>query len=162
MHLYLVQHAEAKGEAEDPLRGLTDRGIADIKKVAAFVARSGVKGVLPPKAARILHSGKKRAEQTAQILADELGLLSKTRQVMAQTDGLSPADDPNIWAGRIKGIKEDTMLVGHLPHLSRLASVLLCGDAGKNVVTFVMAGVVCLKKEENGWSVKWMITPEIV
>lgn len=156
MYLYLVQHAEAKGEAEDPLRGLTERGLADIKKAAAFVARGGVR------VSHILHSGKLRARQTAEALAQSIGGANAGGQVPAQTDGLNPGDDPNVWAGRIKGMKEDTMLVGHLPHLARLASLLLCGDAGKNVISFVMAGVVCLKQEENGWTVKWMVTPGIV
>lgn len=156
MHLYLVQHAEAKGEAEDPLRGLTDRGLSDIKKAAALVARSGVR------VSQILHSGKLRARQTAEALAQSIGGASASGQMAAQTDGLSPSDDPKIWAGRIGGMKDDTMLVGHLPHLSRLASLLLCGDEGKCVVSFMMAGIVCLKREENCWSVKWMITPGIV
>lgn len=156
MHLYLVQHAEAKGEAEDPLRGLTDRGIEDIKNSAAFAAAAGVI------VSQILHSGKLRARQTAEVLAQSIGGANASGQVVAQTDGLNPSDDPKIWAGRIKGIKDDTMLVGHLPHLSRLASLLLCVEEAKNVVSFMMAGVVCLKKGENGWSVKWMVTPEIV
>ncbi len=156
MHLYLVQHAEAKGEAEDPLRGLTGKGLADIKKTAAFAAASGVK------AGQILHSGKLRARQTAGVLVDELCRGSSRDHVPAQTDGLNPGDDPNVWAGRIKGMKDDTVLVGHLPHLARLASLLLCGDEKKSIISFVMAGVVCLKKDENGWAVKWVVTPGII
>lgn len=135
---------------------MTDRGLSDIKAVAAFVAAAGVT------VSQILHSGKPRARQTAEVLAAAIGGANASGKVVAQTDGLNPSDDPKIWAGRIQGMKDDSMLVGHLPHLSRLASLLLCGDEAKNVVSFMMAGVVCLKKEENGWSVKWMVTPEMV
>ena len=58
-------------------------------------------------------------------------------------------------------MNEDIMLVGHLPHLSRLSSLILTGDKDRNVIDFKMGGVVCLKKSEDGkWSVEWMITPE--
>ncbi len=39
MFLYLVQHAEAKPESEDPQRGLSERGMKDIKKVASFIGK---------------------------------------------------------------------------------------------------------------------------
>ena len=78
-------------------------------------------------------------------------------------DGLSPLDNPDIWAARLIDIQDDAILVGHLPHLARLASLLLCGNSEKNIVAFRMAGVVCLKRDDAGvWSLQWMLTPEIV
>jgi len=38
MNLYLVQHAEAKPESEDPDRPLTEKGWRDIRKIAPFIA----------------------------------------------------------------------------------------------------------------------------
>ena len=67
MKLYLVQHGEAKSEKEDPDRSLTDRGTAEIRAVAEAAKRAGLKP------AQIYHSGKTRAQQTADILADALG-----------------------------------------------------------------------------------------
>ncbi|MCX7914224.1 MAG: hypothetical protein N2511_06535 [Thermodesulfovibrionales bacterium] len=50
-----------------------------------------------------------------------------------------------------------------LPHLSKLASLLLCGDAQRDIITFKRAGVVCLKRFDNGvWSIQWMVIPEII
>ncbi len=43
MFLYLVQHAEAKREEEDPLRPLSENGLRDIKKVAFHVSRLRIK-----------------------------------------------------------------------------------------------------------------------
>lgn len=150
MFLYLVQHAEAKPESEDPQRGLSERGMKDIKKVASFV------GKLNLQVDEILQSGKLRARQTAGVLAEAL------KVKVIETDGLAPLDNPEIWADRLKNTNKSIMLVGHLPHLSYLASILLCGSKEKNIVSFRMGGVVCLKKENGNWSINWMITPEII
>ncbi len=148
--LYLVQHAEAKREEEDPARGLTEKGLQDIRKVSATVANLNIT------VSQISHSGKTRALQTAEVLAEYL----KPEKGLVETNGLAPLDEPEILAGRISEMDDDTVLVGHLPHLGRLASLLLCGDKEKNVIDFKMGGVVCLKRLEDGrWSVEWMIIP---
>jgi len=60
-------------------------------------------------------------------------------------------------------MKEDTMLVGHLPHLGRLASLLLSGDKEKGIIDFKMGGIVCLKRFDDGhWAIEWMIIPEVI
>ncbi|MBW1990743.1 MAG: phosphohistidine phosphatase SixA [Deltaproteobacteria bacterium] len=151
MRLYLVQHAEAKSEAEDPRRDLTDKGRAEVAKVANFLEPLNLN------LSRVLHSGKTRAQSTADILAASL----KPAGGVAQTDGLAPLDDPQVWADRVLGLAEDTMLVGHLPHLARLASLLLCGDPEKGAVNFKMGGVVCLSRSPEGrWGLEWMVVPE--
>lgn len=150
MFIYLVQHAEAKPESEDPKRGLSEKGMKDIRKIASFISKLNIQ------VNEIFHSGKLRAEQTAEVLAKALKIKS------SQTEGLAPLDDPEIWANKLKNIDRSVMLVGHLPHLGRLASLLLCGDREKNVISFKMAGVVCLKREEGAWSLSWMVIPEII
>ena len=91
MFLYLVQHAEAKREEEDPARDLTATGRQDIEKVAHYV------GNLPLTVSRIWHSGKTRALRTAEILAASL----KPAYEVSATDGLAPLDDPVGWADRL-------------------------------------------------------------
>ncbi|MEW6409243.1 MAG: phosphohistidine phosphatase SixA [Nitrospirota bacterium] len=153
MFLYLIQHAEAKREEEDSSRPLSEKGWQDIKKVASYASRLNLK------VSEIIHSGKLRAKQTAEVLAENL----KPARGIRETDGLAPLDDPKIWVERLKGVTDDTMLAGHLPHLGKLASLLLCGDKDKNIVAFKMAGIVCLKRDDAGaWSLQWMLTPEIV
>jgi len=151
--LYLVRHAEAKHESEDPTRGLTDKGFRDIALVALFVHDQGVA------VDRIYHSGIKRAQQTAQALADQV----HPKQGMSEAGWLAPMDDPNIGVEHVSHMREDLMLVGHLPFLAGLSSLLLCGDAHKNIVDFKKAAIVCLKRHDDGhWSVEWMVTPEMV
>lgn len=153
MLLYLVQHAESLSKEEDPTQSLSEKGIENIKKVANYVAGLNIK------VNQIFHSEKMRAMQTAQILADFI----KTEKGVSETDGLSPLDDPDIWYGRISEIKEDIILVGHLPHLARLSALILCGDKEKNIIDFKRGGIVCLKKFDDGkWAVGWMIIPEVV
>jgi len=153
MFLYLVQHGEAKREEEDPLRGLTEKGVRDVSRVAAYVAG------IPIKPVRIYHSGKTRAVQTATIFSGAL----KPPEGVVETDALSPTDDPRAWHSRLIEMEDDVMLVGHLPHLGRLAGLLFSGDRGAAAINFKMGGVVCLERDEAGpWQVEWMVIPEIV
>ena len=151
INLYLVQHAEAKSEQEDPQRPLSDKGRADIKKVAAFVAQQKTIQVKT-----ILHSGKTRSQQTAEALAQFL----KPSERIKQTEGLEPLTDPSTWAARLADANEDIMLVGHLPHLNKLAAQVLCQDANRKIIDFQMGGIACLSRDESGtWSVRWMVVP---
>ncbi|MBI5197842.1 MAG: phosphohistidine phosphatase SixA [Nitrospirae bacterium] len=153
MFLYLVRHAEAKSEEEDPSRGLTEKGVQDIRKVASFLGGGRVR--VPG----IFHSGKTRAMQTVQALADHL----HPSEGISPTDGLAPMDDPRIWGECLSNQREDLMLVGHLPHLGRLSALLLCGNPESPIVTFETGGVVCLERGESGrWSMMWMIVPGIL
>ena len=154
MKLYLVQHAEARSKDEDPERPLSDEGRGDIEKVAAFAA-----GHASIRVARILHSGKTRARQTAEVIAARLG----TALPVQQAEGLEPLAESSIWADRLGAEKGDTMLVGHLPHLSKLASRLLCGNEEIKTVDYRMGGIVCLERDDTGnWAVNWMLTPDML
>lgn len=152
MLLYLVRHATATPKDQDPNQGLSDSGFEEIKKVAAFLSRAGVQ------TDAIFHSSKVRAQQTAEVMAENLN----PAKGGSQTDNLAPLDDPTIWAERLRGITEKTMLVGHLPYMEKFASLLLCGDMDKMNVTFSAAGVVCLERNNDLYSLQWMVTPEII
>jgi phosphohistidine phosphatase len=153
MLVYLVQHAAAKGKEEDPNRDLTEEGRMEIEHVAHHLKR------LKVQVKQIFHSGKTRAQSTAEILAWHL----KPPAGITDAPGLAPLDDPAIWAERIGGLSEDVMLVGHLPHLARLAALLMAGDQDKNMVNFQMGGAVRLQQMSPGqWAVDWMVLPEII
>jgi phosphohistidine phosphatase len=153
MKLYLIQHGEAKSEAEDPERSLTARGekeIVDVSKMA---------GGLQIRPSKIYHSGKLRAKQTAEIIA---GALKISDSLVQPVQGLNPNDDIHPWVERISKEKEDLMLVGHLPFLEKLTSLLLCGDENARLVLFRYGAIVCFdQKEDKGWAVRWILTPEM-
>ncbi len=153
MFLYLVQHAEALSKEEDRSRSLSKKGIKDIKKIASF---SGGLKIAPH---QIVHSGKMRALQTAQVLAERVA----SDMGVLESDGLSPIDDPEMWFGRLSKIDEDIMIVGHLPYLDKLASLLLCRDKERNIINFEMGSILCLKRlEEFNWTVEWFIKPGMI
>ena len=65
--------------------------------------------------------------------------------------------------GGSSDLEEDVMLVGHLPHLANLASLLLTGEKDEAVIDFRMGGVACMKKDWPGhWLVEWMMGPDIL
>ena len=120
MYLYLVRHGEAKPKEQDPERPLTERGSETVRRVAALMGgmRLSVGG--------IHHSTKLRARQTAEILAAGSGAVVPVTQV----PNLEPQADVDELAESLSAATTDLMLVGHLPHLDRLASRLVSGDAG--------------------------------
>lgn len=152
MRVYLVQHGKSKSEQEDPARSLTSEGVDEVTRVARVVSNFGIS------VSSIQHSGKTRGEQTARIFSD----LLHPKSGMKQTTNLNPMDDPAVWVTSLEAATEDIMLVGHLPHLERLASILLAGSPDRKPVKFIYGGVVCLEKAQDGsWSLLWAITPEI-
>lgn len=153
MRLYLVQHAKAASKDVDPERPLTEEGRRDIKKVAAFIKPLKLCVDI------LWHSGKKRAAQTAGVLAEVVQVTMET----TGRDGLAPNDDVAALKDELVSSRQDIMIVGHLPFLSKLASLLLTGSESANAVEFQQGGIVCLNRsDENQWQVNWMITPELL
>jgi phosphohistidine phosphatase len=151
MKIYLVQHGEAEPKTVDPARPLTAQGRQDVQQVAAFAARLGLE------VEQIRHSGKTRAEQTAEILGE---VLSPAGGVVT-VSGLAPNDDVRPVAEALTRESQTVMLIGHLPFLARLVGLLVTDNPDRSVVQFRNAGIVCLTREEDGWLVAWILTPEM-
>ncbi|WP_054857975.1 phosphohistidine phosphatase SixA [Vulcanisaeta sp. JCM 16159] len=149
--LYLVQHGKAFDEKVDPERRLTPEGVSETERIARYLNGIGIT------VAEIVHSGKARARQTAEILAKYLGVSN-----VREADGLNPNDDPRIWFERLSGLDHDLMIVGHLPHLSRLVSLLVTGSPDVKVVEFRYSGVLRLNRVESNWVINLFITPDLV
>jgi len=139
---YLVRHGEAESANVDPERHLTERGAEFVTRVATNAVSE--LGLQP---ARIVHSGKARARQTAEIWAGLVGV------DVEEGEGLAPNDDPSTWASQLEDESYDVMLVGHLPHLERLVGLLVTGDADRSVVGFAAGALVVLERGDSGWSV---------
>ena len=153
MRLYLVQHGEAKPKDVDPERRLTEKGRRDVEKVAAFLRPLGLA------VAAVWQSGKPRARQTAEILAGAL----EAKAGVVERAGLAPNDPVAPVAEQFNDAAEDTMIVGHLPFMGKLAALLVAGDESAAVVAFRNGGVVCLERNDDGaWSVRWAVTPDVV
>jgi len=152
MRIYLMQHGKPVSKEEDPGRPLSDQGRNDVERMADFLKKCAIK------VEEAFHSGKTRARETAEIMISRLnpgkGPLEKT--------GLSPLDDISEIADQIKGKDNDLMIAGHLPHLARLSAFLITGSESTPIVSFQQGGVVCLEREEEHWSIAWMLVPEII
>jgi len=152
MEIYLVQHGESKAETEDPERPLTERGKAEVGSIARYAA------ALRIQVDSIIHSGRLRAKQTAELFAQYLS----PPQGIREEKGLGPLDNPQQAKRLVEQAERPLMIVGHLPHLSRLASLLILGDPEKEVIEFKMGGVVCLGRSDDGWAVEWALTPRLI
>ena len=150
--LYLVQHGEATTESVDPRRPLSASGRATVERVAAWAARVGLK------VDQIRHSGKLRAQETATIFAGKLG---PHEGIMVQ-QGLAPNDDVQPVAEAMAGWPGSVMLVGHLPFLTRLSSMLLASDPQQQLVRFCYGGLVGLVQEDQKWIIACVVPPELV
>lgn len=148
-----MQHGEARAESQDPARPLTEQGRLDVERVARYAARRGFTVAL------VEHSGKLRARQTAEIVASCL----EPPPNVGERPGLAPNDDPSDLARSLQAAEgaPPRLLVGHLPHLSRLVSLLVVGDAARPVVAFRTGALVALRREEGGFRVRFVLTPDL-
>jgi phosphohistidine phosphatase len=150
---YLVQHGQSKSEEEDPQRRLTDKGIGEVRKVADFL-RS-----LELKVDAVWHSGKTRAQQTAELLAEAVS----ARDRVLRREGLGPKDEVAPTKHALERTGGDLLVVGHLPFLSKLAALLVTSSEANEIVEFQFGGVVCVEQGNKGkWKIVWMITPALL
>jgi phosphohistidine phosphatase len=152
MALFLVQHGLALPKDKDPAKGLSEEGRAQTERIAE-VARG-----YRLKVSAIIHSGKTRAQQTAEIFERYLEPPGGIRQ----QEGLKPLDDAATLADRLD-LSADWMLVSHLPLMERLTSCLIIGKPTPTVFRFQNSGIVGIDKDpRDGRAViKWALMPNI-
>jgi phosphohistidine phosphatase len=150
MEFYLVRHGEAVSQALNGERPLTPGGRRNVERLGQAAAKRGIQP------GQIFHSGLLRAQQTAEILSESLGPFEGVRESV----GLRPDDDPVIAKAELESSTVSLMLVGHLPHIGRLASFLVAGNADQELVQFAPATVLGLSYENYHWKILWKLTPE--
>jgi phosphohistidine phosphatase len=149
MNFYLVRHGDATAAAENPLRPLSPLGRRRVEQLSEAASRRGVQ----PSA--IYHSGIPRAVETAEILARHLPSVKK----IAVLGGMLPEDDPAAVKAELDAAAESWMLVGHLPFMSRLTSLLLFRDPERPAAEFVPASMLCCVRCSADWKISWQIAP---
>jgi phosphohistidine phosphatase len=150
MLLYIFRHGDAKPKNEDPERGLSDRGREEVKAISAAFAR------IKPQIDAIWHSGKTRAAQTAALLAGSLHIDER----VYSRDGLNPNDPLPPLLEELEAQTKNLLIVGHLPQLGKLISVLLLGGE-RDLLDLPSAGLVCLEGGGDSWRLNWFLTPEL-
>lgn len=152
MALYLVQHGKSLSKEQDPHKGLSEEGVREVQRIAQVAAQYGVK------VQRIDHSGKRRAQQTAEILTAAL----QPAGGMQAVEGMNPLDDVESFSTTID-LNQDRMLVGHLPFLEKLTACLITGRQAPPVLKMQNGGIVCLDHYPGGDNVvvKWTLMPDV-
>jgi len=152
MAIYLVQHGRSLSKQEDPHKGLSDKGTEEVKRIAQVASGYQVQ------VDRIIHSGKKRALQTAQILAEALN----PEKGITVAEGMNPLDDVIAFASTMD-LDSNCLLVGHLPHLEKLAAYWITGQDRKPVFQLQNGGILCLDRyrDSDQMVIRWALMPNV-
>ncbi len=105
----------------------------------------------------VFHSGKTRAEQSAQIIAE---LLAPDISPV-KTDGLSPNDDPVEIVGDIEQMNGNILIASHMPFVSRLCSTLLTGNPDTEFAS-LPGTLICLERTDDNWRLAYMVRPDFI
>jgi len=151
MKVYLVRHGKAVDKVIDPERPLSKEGKEEVKKIAGFLEGKNLK------VSEIWCSKKLRAKQTAEVFKE---ILFRNIEIF-EKDSLSPNSPAEIIFDELKNKNTDILITGHLPHLSRLFSLLLSGEE-KDMLEFPSSGIICLGKIGDNFKLLWFLSPEII
>ncbi len=151
MRLYIVQHGDSLPKDVDPDRPLSDQGRADIQRLSEWLSNHNVR------ISKILHSGKPRARETAEILRP---LLNSSSQIY-EGQGLAPNDSPEAFLHLLRDREKDTLIAGHMPFVARTVSQALTGAPDRQLVEFVPGSVADIERSEGGsWRLFIFARPE--
>lgn len=115
MKLILVRHGQALDGLVDDNRVLTEIGIRQIEYISKILVQKKLN------IKTIYHSEKKRALQTAKILQGQFAPQAST-VVLKE---LLPNSRPVEFVNYAMGLSNDSLVVGHLPHIYELCFELL-------------------------------------
>jgi phosphohistidine phosphatase SixA len=155
LELYLLRHAHAgdstKWEGPDSERPLSPKGKRQSERLGAFLAERG----FAPDA--IVASPKLRARQTAQLVADALGIAISVDDRLA---GPLDPDDIGEIVERVGGTS--VVLVGHDPDFSELLAAL----SGTEYLPMKKAAFaridMSLPIQPGGGILRWLVPPELI
>jgi len=153
MKLYIVRHGEALPKYINPARSLSEDGRIKIERLATLLKP------LRLSVAEIWHSGKERARQTAEILSSAVTSQKEAKSI----DGLDPDDSIDPILDKIMNLRDDLMIVGHLPFVDKLTRALLVGKQVNEILSFPTGGIACLEQSlGDDWHLLWFLNPELL
>lgn len=153
--LYLLRHAHAGNPAEwsgeDAARPLSQKGRRQADRLGAFLAERG----FGPDA--IVSSPKLRARQTAERVADAIGM------AVTLDERLAEPLDLDVLASIVEGTGGlGIVLVGHDPDFSELAATL-CGAAYLPLRKGAMARIdLSMPIQPATGILRWLVPPDVL
>lgn len=157
MEIYLVRHGIAEdvsASGEDSDRRLTPAGLEKASRVARLFTKKVADMDF------VFHSPYVRARETAKIFA-----ALYPEAILKEAKGLTPFDKARMALPLLSelGHGKKVMLVGHEPHLSSLASLLITGSE-RPVMEFRKAGIAgisCSGKLDQGY-LMFLLSPKFM
>jgi phosphohistidine phosphatase len=160
MELYIVRHGLAhplgqRNDFTDEKRTLTSQGRDRMREAARGLRKVGVRPEM------ILTSPLARAQETAEIVADSVGI---DKQMLLTTTNLAPGFVFQELFAEIKEKRvESIALVGHEPDLGEFAGVIISGQDHIGL-PLRKGGACCIYVTETIPSFKgtlaWLLTPK--
>jgi phosphohistidine phosphatase len=160
MNLYLLRHGiaiNAEAAAPGGERPLTEKGGKRMRKAARGLRRFDIAFDA------ILTSPLARARQTADIVAETLGLQAH----LSVIETLQPGSSPEDLLASLSDYenREHLLLVGHEPLLSDLASFLITGKKSLAVDLTLKKGGICRIEIDslpprNPGTLHWLLAPK--
>lgn len=153
MKIYCMRHGQVSDVAGEHGPALSDLGVQEITTMAHFLKTQGVDF------SHVLHSEKTRAAQTAGIITSVVN----PELAMEPSELLTVAEDVITMAGDVEQWSDDTLLVGHLPMMQELVSMLCLRDPLRLSLSFIPGTIVCLERQQQQrWVISWLLSPTIV
>ncbi len=155
MEIYLMQHGIPFPKEQDPEQGLSPEGRDQIRASGRALKRMGVS------LDTIVCSPKKRSQQTAAIVAEELGMPADTIVKTEKVKPMAPATDTVDFLNGLLN-KNRILIAGHLPSVAEIASFLLT-EGAKAAINFQMGGVCRIDAETlpaHSGVLHWYLSPE--
>lgn len=146
MDIILVRHGKAQHPAIDPEKGLSPKGETEVKSVAKRIKQRLEKS--QGKLGRIIHSDKKRAKDTAELIA---AILDDDTPVEEHLN-LAPEDPVDPILNEIVHERESILIVSHLPFLPHLMEKL-----GAHAIEFGTATAVSINRDTR--TINWIELP---
>ncbi len=140
----------------DDERPLTPKGERQVKEVGRGLA------ALKLDLDRIVTSPLPRARRTAEIVAQELGLVDKLETAAILSAGADPHSVRNWLHDRTE---DSLMIVGHNPDLSDLVGLLTLGGVGRFPFDLKKGGVVVLSARPHtgpNFQLEWTAPAKVV
>ena len=154
MEIYLMQHGPNLPKDQDPDEGLSPQGREAVQACARALHEMGLVFDF------IIASPKLRARQTAELAARATGFDPERIAISAKIKAMAdPAESLAALSDLVSGKR--ALIAGHMPNLTRVASVLLAGS-GELQVTFERGSVCRIDAERfqaGAGSLRWFMLP---
>jgi phosphohistidine phosphatase len=156
MNIYFLRHASAGSHkanlAADERRPLDPDGIQQCGVIGRALAELEVTLDI------VISSPLKRAQQTAELVAREIGYENR----IELSDALRPEATYRAFEQLLQSYakKDEIMVVGHNPTLSEFLSLLISGGASHTAVELKKGAVAKVPVDGNSSSLQWCFTPK--